>query len=353
MKTKIRILAGLTFLLFVWYLVADRVTPYTSNARVKAVVIDVVPEVSGYVSAVAVSNGQLVESGDLLARIDQRQYALEVDRAQAALQTATQSIGAGSAGVEVARANLTQAQINLENTRVQSARIFDLERQNVIAKAQADSERAKLEAARSLVTGAEADLERAQRQLGDTGENNPQIQAAVAQLGEAELALKWTELRAPARGVVVDPKIGQGTFAQAGKSLMSFIAFDEIWVEAYLTENNLGRVEVGQPVSITLDIYPGRIFDGVVSSITRGASVGPESAGGLPHAQDEQAWMRDAQRFPVRISMLNYEVGSEKADIRRFLNGQADVIVYTSESWILNTLGALWIRVNALLSYAY
>ncbi len=353
MKSKIRIFAGLAVLLFAWYLVADRVTPYTANARVKAIVIPVVPEVSGYVSALAVNNGQFVNTGDLLARVDQRQYALAVDQARAALQTATQAVGAGSAGVEVARANLTQAQVNLENTKVQSARVFELEQKNVVAKAQADDARAQLKEAQSKVTGAEADLERARKQLGDAGANNPQIQAAVAQLGQAELALKWTELRAPAHGTVVDLTIAEGTFAQAGKPLMTFGSLDDVWIEAYFTENNLGRIKVGQPADITLDIYPGRIFKGVVSSITPGASVGPESSGGLPRAQDEKAWMRDAQRFPVRIHMLNYEVGSENADIRRFFNGQADVIVYTSNNWLLNALGAFWIRLNAWVSYAY
>ena len=110
------------------------------------------------------------------------------------------------------------------------------------------------------MAAARADLNRAQRQLGNASADNPQIRAATAQLGKAELALLWTELRAPARGVVVDLTIGKGTFAQAGKPLMTFGSFDEIWVEAYLTENNLGRVKAGQPAEITLDAYPGRIL---------------------------------------------------------------------------------------------
>jgi multidrug resistance efflux pump len=89
MKTTTRLVAFLALLLFVWYLFADRMTPYTSNARVKAIVIDVVPQVSGSVSALAVSNAQLVEAGDLLARIDQRPFVLEVEKARSALQSAT------------------------------------------------------------------------------------------------------------------------------------------------------------------------------------------------------------------------------------------------------------------------
>ena len=353
MKWKIRIFAILSLILFVWYLVADRVTPFTSNVRVKAIVIDIVPEVSGYVAELRVTNGQLVEKGDLLARIDQRSFALEVERLRADLQSATQSVGAGSSEIEGAQANLAKAQANLEYLKVQGARVFQLEQSGDVSKAKGDDARSQIRAAEGEVSAMQANLDRAQRQLGNAGQDNPQIQAAAAQLAKAELALQWTELRAPARGVVVDLTIGEGTFAQAGKPLMTFGSFDEIWVEAYLTENNLGRVEAGQPAEITLDVYPGRIFDGVVSSITVGVSAGPDAPSGLPRAQDEQAWMRNAQRFPVRIKMTGYEIGSERTDIHRFMNGQGDVIVYTGKNWLMNTLGAAWIRLNAWLSYAY
>ena len=212
----------MALLFFVWYLIADRVTPYTSNARVKAIVIDVVPQVSGYVSALAVSNGQVVNAGDLLARIDPRPFQLEVDRARSNLQTATQNVGASSSQVEIAQANVTTAQVNLENAKVQSARTLELERKGVVTKAAGDTARAQLAAAESQLTGAQADLERARRQLGDAGADNPQIKAAVAALGEAELSLAWTELHAPARGIIVDLAIGQGTFAKAGHRLMTF-----------------------------------------------------------------------------------------------------------------------------------
>lgn len=353
MKTTTRIAFLLTLLLFAYYLFADRITPYTANARLKAIVIDVVPEVSGYVAALGVTNTQLVEAGDMLAQIDQRPFMLEVEKARSALQSASQSVGASSSQVEIARANLTQAEINLRNVELQSNRIFQLEQKQLVAVAQADTMRADLAAAKSKVIGAQADLEKARQQLGDKGEDNPQIRSALAQLGQAELNLEWAELRAPSRGVVLDLTVGKGTFAKAGQSLMNLVSFDDVWVEAYLTENNLARVDVGDPAEITLDLYPGRIFKGVVSSITIGASVGVESPGSLPKAPEEQAWMRDPQRFPVRIRMTGYEAGNENADIRRNLNGQADVIVYTGNNWLMNGLGKVWIRLMSWISYAY
>ena len=353
MKKTTRLVALLALLIFVWYLFADRITPYSQNARLKAIVIDIVPEVPGYISALAVTNAQLVEAGDVLAQIDPRPFVLEVEKARSALQSASQSVGVSSSQVEIAQANLTQAEIGLKNAELQSARVFQLEEKQLIAVAQADAMRADLAAAKSKVIGAQADLERARRQLGSEGVDNPQIRSAIAQLGQAELNLEWTELRAPSRGAVLDLKVGEGTFAQAGKSLMNLVSFDEVWVEAYLTENNMARVSIGDPVEITLDLYPGRIFEGVVGSITFGASIGPESAGNLTKPPQEQAWMRDPQRFPVRIRMSGYEIGSEHADVRRNLNGQADVIIYTNNNWLLNGLGAAWIRFMSWLSYAY
>ena len=353
MKTTTRLVALLALILFTYYLFADRMTPYTQNARLKAIVIEVVPEVSGYISALAVTNTQLVEAGDLLAQVDPRPFVLEVEKARSALQSATQTVGASSSQVEIAQANLTQAEINLRNVTLQSERIFQLEQKQLIAIAQADTMRADLAAAKSKVTGAQADLEKARQQLGEEREDNSQIKSARAQLGQAELNLEWTELHAPSRGVVLDLTIGKGTFAKAGQSLMNLVSFEEIWVEAYLTENNLARVSIGDQAEISLDLYPGRIFEGVVSSITIGASVGHESPGSLPKPPEEQAWMRDPQRFPVRILMSGYEIGNENADVRRNLNGQADVIIYSGDNGFMNGLGAAWIRFMSWLSYAY
>ena len=199
---------------------------------------------------------------------------------------------------------------------------------------------------------AEADLERARRELGVEGADNPQIREAVAGLGEAELALDWTALRAPARGLIVDLDVTSGVFAKAGGRLLTFVSFEETWVEAYLTENNIANINIGDPAELSLDLYPGRIFDGKVASITYAASDGTFDSA-LPSVPRSTGWMRDPQRFPVRITMTSFETGSENYDIRRMVNGQADVVVYTGESWLMNRLAALWVRLMSFLSYAY
>ncbi|OLQ72191.1 hypothetical protein BIT28_24525 [Photobacterium proteolyticum] len=352
MKATVVTSAILAILIFIWYLVADRITPYTSNVRVKAMVIDIVPEVSGHVTAVAVNNGQVVEAGDLLARIDPRPYQLKVDRARAALELATQSVGAGSSAIEVSVANLTAARTNLENAELQTARTLELESRGIVSKARGDNARATLQAAQSAVAASEADLDRVRREYGVEGADNPQIREAVAVLGEAELALDWTKLRAPARGVIVDLTVTSGAYARAGSPLLTFVSFEELWVEAYMKENNIANINIGDPAEISLDLYPGRIFDGVVASITYAASDDTRE-GSLPSAPRVDGWMREPQRFPVRIVMPDYQVGSEGHDIRRMVNGQADVVVYTGESRFMNALAVMWMRLMSLVSYAY
>ena len=352
MKATVAISAILAALIFVWYLAADRLTPYTSNVRVKGMVIDIVPKVTGEVAAVAVSNGQVVERGDLLARIDPRPFQLKVERARAALDLATQSVGAESSKVDVAVANLATARANLENVEAQTARTLELVSRGVQSRARGDNARATLAVAQSAVKAAEADLERARSELGVEGAGNAEIRDAVAALGEAELALEWAELRAPARGVIVDLDVTNGVFAREGSRLLTFVSFEEVWVEAYMTENNIANIDIGDPAEISLDLYPSLIFNGVVASISFAAS-DRTSSGSLPSVPRVDGWMRDPQRFPVRIAMTDYEVGSEASDIRRMINGQADVIVYTGQSRFLNALAAAWIRFMGVLSYAY
>ena len=352
MKTTVVVSAILAALIFAWYLAADRTTPYTSNVRVKGMVIDIVPKVTGEVVLVAASNGQVIERGDLLARIDPRPFQLKADRARAALDLATQSVGADSAEVDVAAADLAEARINLENAEAQTARTFDLVSRGVQTRAKGDNARATLAAAQSAVTAAEADLERARRELGVEGAGNAQIRDAVAALGEAKLALEWAELRAPARGVIVNLDVTSGVFAREGSQLLTFVSFEEVWVEAYMTENNIANIDIGDVAEISLDLYPGRIFNGVVGSISYAASDGTPS-GSLPSVPRVDGWMRDPQRFPVRITMTDYAAGSDAFDIRRMVNGQADVLVYTGENRFLNALAAGWIRLMGVLSYAY
>jgi len=339
---------GLAAVLFAWYLAADRYTPYTQQARVRGYVVPLSPQVTGVVTDVGVAINQLVSKGDVLASIDDRSYALAVRRAEADLEQAGQDIGAGTEGIAAAQARVTEAKTRLAYDERDAERTFELERHGVAPKKDADRSRTRIERSRAEVERAEAELQQARAELGEGGVENPQIQAAIAALEQARLDLERATLRAPTDGVVLNAKLDVGQYAAAGQRLMTFVSTTDVWVEAYLRENSLGNVEPGDAVAISLDSAPGRIFDGVVSSLGYGVQWDRTEPGGLPAVPGARGWLRDPQRFPVLIRFSD----DTSRGLRRE-GGQADVLIYADDGWLLNGLGWLWIRLVSLLSYVY
>ncbi len=354
MKKSVLITISLIVLTLCWYLTADRWTPYTSNGVVKAIVTPLVSEVSGTLTHLPVDNGTIVNPGDLLARIDRRTYEIAREIAHADLKQALQDVGAQSASIGAAQANVSAAEANLDNVRVQSARILKLERVDAVSKAEADDARTELSEAESALDEAKAELENARQQLGPKGNDNPRVQHAMAQLAKAELDLHRTEIHAPAKGGITNLVVAPGAYVAAGTPLLTFVDIGQIWVEAYLTENNLGNLHVGAPAEIALDIHPGKIFKGRVTSLYAAVSDETDSKPGtLSSAPRKSGWLRSPQRIPVRIMLEGLEIGNPEDNVRFQINGQADVIVYSGNNPLLKLMGKLLIRFNSILSYAY
>ena len=336
-------------ILFVWYVVADRIAPWTDQARVQAYVIPIVPQVSGRVVEVNVVKDQAVEPGDTLLKINPSDYELAVESAEAALELAGQEIGAGTATVTTAQAGLVVATTNLEHAKTQSARVFELEKKQVMSKAEGDKARAVVKQAEAQVDSARAELEKAKQALGVKGEANPRIRSAIAELRKAQLDLSRSTILAPSKGGITNLQVEEGYYASTGVPLMTFIEFDNVWIQANMRENNIANIEPGDPVDIVLDVAPGKVFKGRVSSVgfaVDSASTG--EVGGLASVESKSGWLRDAQRFPVIITF-----DDDGASGLRRLGGQADVLVYTSNNWIINPLGWLYIRLLSWLSYVY
>ena len=130
---------------------------------------------------------------------------------------------------------------------------------------------------------------------------------------------------------------------------MTFIEVDNIWIQTNLRENNIANVKVGNTMNIALDVAPGRIFKGTVSSLGFAVGSASDSAiGDVATIEGSSGWLRDAQRFPVTITF-----DDNSARGYRRLGGQADVQFYTGNNWIVNALGWIWIRVLSWLSYVY
>jgi multidrug resistance efflux pump len=337
--------------LFVWYVAADRFAPWTDEARVQGYIVPIVAEVSGRVLEVNVDNDQIVKTGEALLRIDPRNYEIAVRRAQAALDTAGQEVGASAAGVKSAAAKITNNRALLRKAAQDFDRVENMFRQDpgAVSKAQRVRMRETLAQAKAQVSLAEAELERAKEQLGKEGKDNPALKSAVAALEQAQIDLKRTTIYAPGLGLITNLKIDVGHYAKTGTALMTFVSGTDVWVQANMRENTLGHVKPGNAVDLVLDVAPGRVFKGVVKSIGVGVGQGgAESLGELQTIKSTSGWLRDAQRFAVIIDFAD----DEAYGLRR-AGGQVDVQIYTGDHAILNALGWLWIRFLSFLSYVY
>ncbi len=341
---------GLCAFMLVWYLVGDRYTPYTDQARVTGYIIPIVPRVSGNVVAVNVGVNTRVNAGDVLLQIDPSDYQIALQQAEARLEQVTQELGGGIEELTVAQAALSQAITQRDFIIAQSKRVFELEEKGVLPATDGDKARAEVEKSKADVDSARARLDQVQQRIGDQSADNAYLQEALAALEDARLDLARTEIRAPSNGGVTSVNIAVGNYANAGQAIMTFVSSETVWVEAYMRENSLGNVAPGQPVEIALDSAPGRIFHGEV--VSTGFAVDWKNAasmGQLQSVSSENSWLRDAQRFPVIIRF-------EDTDAVRGLlraGGQADVTVYTSGNWITNALAWLWMRFITVMSYAY
>ena len=355
-KKGIKWVLLLILLSLTWYLLADRFTPYTQQARVGAFVIPVASEVAGRVTRVNVRNNQDVKAGEVLFEVDPQPYQIAVDRARADLESTRRQIGASTAGIASAQANLRAAQANELKARQDNQRLEGLYREDpgTISVRLLEVSRANREQAVSQVAAARAEVQRAREQEGGSEEDNALLRSAATALSKAELDLSNTQIRARSAGLITDLRTDAGQFAAAGSPVMTLIALHDVWVSADMTENNLGLVKLDTPVSIVLDALPGEIFKGRVRSVGYGVSVGQTPAPGtLPSVQNSRDWLRPAQRFPVIIEFSPDSLNTLRDSRGIRAGGQAEVMAFPTEGNPLNPLGHVFVGFMSWLSYAY
>jgi membrane fusion protein (multidrug efflux system) len=280
----------------------------TDDAFVAARSFSVAPKVSGYVVAVPVTDNQHVAAGDLLARIDDRDYRIAVDQAQAQVAVADANIAnieaqidSQQAQIDQAKAQVEQAEAQLQFARQEADRARDLVQTGAGTVQRAQQTRSDLEAqqantsrAKAAAIAAELGLKvlQAQRKSADASR-----QQAQAQLDQARLNLQYTNVVAGQSGRVVKLSGAKGTFVTAGQSLMMFVP-DEVWIVANYKETQLADMRPGQPVEIRIDAYPGRKFNGHVESVQPGSGTAFSL---LPAENATGNFVKVVQRVPVKI----------------------------------------------------
>jgi multidrug resistance efflux pump len=343
------IVLAISMLFLGWYVLSDRHVPYTDQARINGLMVPVSPNVSGYLTKIYVQLHSQVAPGDTLFQIDRRPYLLAIEKAEANLDNTAQNVAGKTASVKAAAGRLGVARAQLERAQRDWNRVQTVLKENPGALSQADKDQSEtgLMTSTEQVTSAEADLERAEQNLGVSGDENAELRASVKALEQAQLDLAYTTVIASSGGYIESFSIDLGFYAAAGQPMATLVSNSNNWIQADLKENNISLMKPGNKVEIALDILPGKIFSGKVRSIGYGVSTGNNDRGDLPTISGAKGWLRDPQRFPVIITIDDNTIHEQ---LRH--GGQVDVVVFTGkESGLLAALGRFRIRMISWLSY--
>ena len=283
----------------------------TDDAYVGGDITVIAPKVAGFIERVAVTDNQPVKAGDLLVKLDDKDYRAALDRAQASMDAQQATLAnldatrrLQSAVIEQARAGVKAAAAELKRAHDDEERFRDLSAHaaasiQVYQKAAADYEQAAAQVEKSR-----AAVDAAERELDVIDSRKRQTQAALAEANAnvdiARLNLSYTELRAPIDGVVGNRSARTGAYAAIGTQLVSVVPAAGLWVDANFKESQLAHMQPGQRVSVSADVLPGHDFIGHVASLA--PATGAEFSV-LPAENATGNFTKIVQRVPVRVQL--------------------------------------------------
>ena len=277
----------------------------TDDAYVKADIVNVANDISGIVSEVDVKEGQNVRKGDLLFRLDEEPYRIARDAAEAQLGIVANQLIAAKANYAQARAQIEQAKADLDFYAKTRSRQSDLLDRKVTTQAAADQAQRDYLGAQSRLVGARRQVDSLLAQLGGKPdqpvEKYAQYEQAKAALDKADRDLRRTRVIAPVDGVATNvAQVQPGNYIAAAQTAMNIVSRERVWVDAALKETDLAHVKVGDPATIAVDAYGGRVWKAHVASIA--PATGSEFAV-LPAQNSSGNWVKVVQRLTVRISV--------------------------------------------------
>ena len=293
-----------------WWTVG-RFIESTDDAYVGGEVTVIAPKVAGFIVEVAVTDNQAVHTGDLLIKLDDRDYRAALAKANAAVAAQEATLANLDATRRLQDSMIAQAEAEVAAAEAEVARSrFDIMRYSQLASnqyaslqrfQQADADNKKATAA---VEKARAALAAARLRLDVIDTQKQEARAArdqaIAERDLARLNLGYTELRAPIDGVVGNRSARAGAYAMVGAQLISLVPAHGLWVDANFKESQLALVRPGLPASIEADVLPGRVFRGHVASLA--PATGAQFSV-LPPENATGNFTKIVQRVPVRIQL--------------------------------------------------
>ena len=296
----------------------------TDDAYVGGNVVQITPQISGTVVAIGADDTQFVKAGQPLVRLDPADARVALDQAEAQLARTVRDVrnlyatsSQLAAAVQMRRTELVAAQSDLAR------------RQQLGATGAISGE--ELQHAADAVKTAQSELIAAEQQLaanrarvdGTTLEDHPQVRDAAAAVRNAYLTLERTELAAPVAGFVARRNVQLGERVSPGTPLMAVVPLDQVWVDANFKEPQLAHMRMGQRVSLTADLYGGRVvYHGTIA----GFGAGTGAAFSLLPAQNATGnWIKIVQRVPVRIALDPREIAAHPLQIGLSMKAEVDV----------------------------
>jgi membrane fusion protein (multidrug efflux system) len=285
-----------------WYVTGGQVVS-TDDAYVQADTVGISTDVSGIVQSVEVTDNRHVSAGQVLYRLDPKQFQIALDNAKANLAQVALNIQSMKQGYRRMLSDVDAQQAKVKLDQATYDRYATLVRSDSISKANYDQARFTLEADRNKVQSLQ---QQAQVQLARLGgnpdipvEQHPEYVQAQAQVDEAQRQLDHTVVKAPFAGIVTNvPSIAPGKYLAASTTAFYLVDTDHLWVEATPKETELTYVRPGQPVTVTVDTYPDTEWHGTVENISPAAA---QQFSLLPAQNTSGNWVKVVQRINMRV----------------------------------------------------
>ena len=298
------------------YWTVGRFLVSTDDAYVKADNTTIAPKVSGYLNQVLVGDNQHVKAGQVLARIDDRDFKVALDQARADVAAAQAAVGSKRAQLDVQQAVIASAGATLDVdmaaqtfTGQENKRYTDLAATGYGSVQNAQNAHARDTSALATIVRDKANLASAQKQVELLKAELTQAVAAAAKANalerQAELNLSYTTITSPIDGVAGNRTLRVGQFVQAGTQLMSLVPSRGAYVVANYKETQLSDVRAGQPVDIQVDMFPGKAVHGHVDSL---APASGQEFALLPPDNATGNFTKVVQRIPVKIALDSFDV---------------------------------------------
>jgi membrane fusion protein (multidrug efflux system) len=310
--TAVALLAGAAW--YGWdYWTVGRFLVSTDDAYVKADNTTIAPKVSGYLSEVLVGDNERVAAGQVLARIDDRDFKVALDQARADVAAADAAVASKRAQLDVQQAVIAAAKATIEvDTATQTfasqenKRYTDLAATGYGSVQNAQSAQSRNASAQAAILRDTANLASAQKQVELLKAEIAQAIAAAGRASalqqQAELNLGYTTITSPINGIVGNRTLRTGQYVQAGTQLMSLVPATGAYVVANFKETQLTAVRKGQPVEIAVDMFPGQVVRGHVDSL---APASGQEFALLPPDNATGNFTKVVQRIPVKIALDN------------------------------------------------